>query len=212
MNYNSMYYWANFLEKDMDQSIRIDSYILNINIVNQNSNVVFYKWYSFHSREELLGFIKFVALPSGYYSKLFGEKEDDLAVGAETYEGAIDLLYNNIIRVDEDLIKDFQEDYSMIGELEEEFSLEQLDELCKSFNAHLGYNKGVVFSHIQVYKNVKDLGRRLIKEYEDKGMTGELEKQMGLSKEQIIDMFSGIENNPFMLKRLNRFLSNKFML
>ncbi|ACB84381.1 hypothetical protein [Natranaerobius thermophilus] len=43
-------------------------------------------------------------------------------------------------------------------------------------------------------------------------MVDELEKQMELSKDEIIEVFSDIENNPFMLKKINEFLSNKFII
>ncbi|MFZ5943200.1 MAG: hypothetical protein ACOYVD_03765 [Bacillota bacterium] len=43
-------------------------------------------------------------------------------------------------------------------------------------------------------------------------MIEELENQMGLSKEEIIRMFLNIEENKFMLKRVNEFLKSKMLL
>ena len=53
---------------------------------------------------------------------------------------------------------------------------------------------------MEFFEDVKEIGRDLVKEFESDDMLDELEKQMDLNKNQIIDLFDGIEKNPFMLK------------
>lgn len=43
-------------------------------------------------------------------------------------------------------------------------------------------------------------------------MLDELEEKMEMSKEKIIELFSTIEDNPFMMRKIKEFLSNIMML
>lgn len=43
-------------------------------------------------------------------------------------------------------------------------------------------------------------------------MLDELEEEMEMSKEQIIELFSTIEENPFMMRKIKEFLSNKMFI
>ena len=211
MSCNSVYYWRNFLEKDKENGVKANSYILNFYIINQSRNESFYKWYSFNNKSELLGFIKFVALPSAYYSRNFGEGDNEIIVTASNYENALEILKISNLRVDDTLSNNFKEDYSIIEEIEKEFELDIVEKFCDSFNSHLDY-KGKVFSGIQVYENIKEFGKQLVSDYEEQDMIDELERQMEMSKEEIVELFSNIENNSFMLKRINEFLNSKFLL
>lgn len=211
MSYNSVYYWENFLENGKENDVKANSYILNFYIANQNTNESFYKWYSFNNENELLGFIKFIVLPSGYFSRIFGEVNNEIIVTASTYGETLEMLNNNNVRVDNTLSNNFEEDYSIIEEIEKEFRLDVVEKFCDSFNLHL-YYKGIVFSNIEIYKSIKEFGNKLVSQYEEDGMIDELEKQMEMTKEQIIELFYNIENNTFMLNRINKFLSSKFLL
>lgn len=212
MSYNSVYYWKNFLHKDKEFGIKPDSFIVNFTIVNQSTNDIYYNWLSFPNEKALLGYIKYVVLPSGYYSRLFGEIKGQLYIDADTYDGVIDLLENNPEKKATELVNCFRDDYALLERIEKEnFSIKGLKEFCNNFNSHLDY-RNIVFSSIEVFDNIKDVGSSLISEYEESGMIDELENQMELSKEDIYEMFSDIEENKFMLKRINEFLKSKVLL
>ncbi|MEQ8197370.1 MAG: hypothetical protein ABRQ27_05150 [Clostridiaceae bacterium] len=211
MSCDSLYYWKNFLNKDIANEVKPDSYILNFYIVNQNTSEVFNEWYPFDSPGEVLGFIKYVVLPSGYFSRIFGEENDDIFITADTYEGVFELLNNNRIRVDKTLIGNFKKDYSLLEKVEKKFALENLEQFCDSFNYHLDINEPV-FSSLEVFRNIKDFGLQLVRDYEEQGMTDELEEQMEMSKEEILELFSNIQDYPFMLKRITEFLSSRLMI
>jgi hypothetical protein len=52
----------------------------------------------------------------------------------------------------------------------------------------------------------------LVCEYRKNGMIKRLEEEIGLSEEEIIKVFSNIEENEFMLERVNKFLKSKMLL
>lgn len=215
MSYDLIYYWENFLDKYIDKEIEAkkDSYMLKFYIINQGLNETFYKWFSFSNKEELLGFIKFIALPSAYCSKAFGEKENSVLVTAAIYEDVLELLRNNNVGVAKDIIDNFKKDYKKIEEIEnnQNFDLEMIRIFCKDFGYPLDHNTKV-FTDIRVYENIKTLGKELINKFEQAGRMDELEKQMNMSKDEIENMFLNIDNNPFMLKRINTFLDSKLIL
>ena len=215
MSCDLVYYWENFLDKYIDKEMeaKIDSHMLKFYIINQDSNETFYKWFSFSNKQELLGFIKFIALPSAYCSRSFGEKENSVLITAATYEDVLELLRNNIVGIDEDIINNFKKDYEEIKSIEDDknFDLKMIRKFCDSFGDLLDY-KSKVFSNIEVYEDIKMLGKELVSSFEKDGMLVELEKQMDLNKEEIEELFLNIDKNPFMLKKINTFLDNKFIL
>lgn len=211
MSYNSVYYWKNFLEKDKEFGIKPDSFIVNFTIVNQSTNDIYHDWLSFPEEKALLGYIKYVVLPSGYYSRLFGEIKGQIFIDADNYDGVIDLLENNNVKQASELARCFKDDYTLLDKMEEKFDFKALKEFCNNFSANLDYHN-IVFSRVELYANIKDVGQSLVREYEENGMIEELEEQMELSKEEIIRMFTHIEKNIFMLRRVNEFLKSKMLL
>lgn len=65
-----------------------------------------------------------------------------------------------------------------------------------------------IFSKLEFFKNVNEIGKELVKEFEDDNMLDKLENNMDLNKNQILDLFDGIDKNPFMLRRLGTYLTN----
>lgn len=196
------------MENDKDTDVKSYSYILNFYIINQNTDEIFYKWYFFDNTKDFLGFIKYIALPSGYYSRIARE----VVTAADSYDNVIELLYNSSKKADEMLISNFTEDFSKIEDAEKNFSLKGLKSFCNSFNSHLDFFNGTVFSRIEIYENIKELGLELAAVYEEDRMIYELEKKMKMSREEIADFFSNIENNTFMIKNINKFLNSKALL
>ena len=68
-----------------------------------------------------------------------------------------------------------------------------------------------IFADVEFYKNVNEIGRSLVEEYEKEDMLDSLEKNMSLSKNQILNMFEHIDQNVFMMKKLNTYLNNTLM-
>ncbi len=160
----------------------------------------------------LLGYIKYIALPSGYCSRLFGKIEGEVIICAETYDVIVELFKSSGEENAAELIDCLHKDYALLEEIDKEnLKVENLGEFCNSFNQHLSY-KDIVFSNIEVLNNIKEVGFNLISEYEEVGMIEQLEEDMGLTKEEIVEMFSNIYENKFMLRRVEEFLKSKMLL
>ena len=106
-----------------------------------------------------------------------------------------------------ELIADIKKDYDFIEDLKKNFTIEKLKKFLNTTNKRRHGDIGI-FSKVEFFENVKEIGRDLVKEYEEDNMLEELESHMDLNKNQIIALFDGIDKNPFMLKRLGTYLSN----
>lgn len=209
MSYDSVYYWKNFLQKGKEFGVKMNSISLNFAIVSQSSSNIYHDWLSFPGKKALVGYLKYVVLPSGYISSLFGGIDSDFTIDSVTFNEAIELLENNTYKIDKQLIANFKEDYYLLTKIEqEEINIMSLKDFCNSYNLHLGINN-MTFSLVNVYENIKDVGYSLIKDYEEDGMIDELEDQFGMSIDQIYNMFDSIQDNEFMLYRINEFLKNR---
>ena len=104
--------------------IKPNEYILKFSLINSYSRDFFCNWYSFKSQQEIIGFIKFVVIPSTYITKAFGKEEDTIFLDAlEDYE-AIEIIeesknYNKL-----DILKEIKQDYKIINSLKDNFTLE----------------------------------------------------------------------------------------
>lgn len=208
MENGSVYYWKNYLGKEKEFDLKPDSYILHFVIVNQDSNDIYSEWFSFTNDMELIGFLRYVVLPSGYCSNLFGTKKGSIFIEAESYDKIMELLRSNTYKVDQELIDNIDEDYKILNYIENNgFSIDGVNMFCNSYNSHLN-SQDIVWSYVEIFENISGVGIRLIKEYEEDGMIDELENQLEMSKEQIAEMFLNINKNPFMMKRIKELLNN----
>ena len=187
--------------------IKPNEYILKFSLINSYSRDFFCNWYSFKSQQEIIGFIKFVVIPSTYITKAFGKEEDTIFLDAlEDYE-AIEIIeesknYNKL-----DILKEIKQDYKIINSLKDNFTLEKLKNFISLTNSKSNIMFGI-FSKLEFFKNVNEIGKELVKEFEDDNMLDKLENNMDLNKNQILDLFDGIDKNPFMLRRLGTYLTN----
>ena len=176
-------------------------------MINSYSRDFFCNWYSFKSPQELIGFIRFVVIPSTYITKAFGREENTIFLDAlDDYE-TIDLIEENENSDKYNILKEINYDYEMVKSLKSNFTLEKLKKFINITNARTNATFGI-FSKLEFFTNVNEIGKELVKEFEDDDMLDELESHMDLNKKQILALFDGIDKNPFMLKRLGTYLSN----
>lgn len=205
--YDLIYYWQNYLMNQENIYIKPDAYVLKFSLVNSYSRDFFSNWYSFKSEQELIGFIKFIVIPSTYITKVFGREEDTIFLDAlddyETIELIEDAEYNDKYEV----LRQIKYDYQMINNLKKSFTVQKFKKFINITNDRSNITFGI-FSRLEFFENVKQIGKELIREFEDDNMLDELENYMDLNKNQILALFDGIDKNPFMLKRLGTYLSN----
>ena len=205
--YDLIYYWQNYLMNQDNIDIKPNACVLKFSLVNSYSKDFFCNWYSFKSPQELMGFIKFVVIPSTYITKAFGREEDTIFLDAlDDYE-TIDLIEETDNNEKYDILREIRHDYEIINNLKNNFTLDKFKKFINITNSRGNKNFGI-FSKLEFFKNVNDIGKELVREFEDDNMLDELENHMDLNKNQILALFDGIDKNPFMLKRLGTYLSN----
>lgn len=205
--YDLIYYWQNYLVNQDNVDIKPNACVLKFSLINSYSRDFFCNWYSFKSTQELIGFIKFVVIPSTYITKAFGREEDTIFLDAlDDYE-TIDLIEETDNNEKYDILREIRHDYEIINNLKNNFTLDKLKKFINITNSRGNRSFGI-FSKLEFFKNVNDIGKELVREFEDDNMLDELENHMDLNKNQILALFDGIDKNPFMLKRLGTYLSN----
>lgn len=205
--YDSIYYWQNYLCKQDEMYIKPNAYVLKFSLINTYSKDVFCNWYSFKSYEALIGFIRYVVVPSSYITKVFGKEQETIFIDALNEEDTIELIEDSDIENKLDVILEINQEYNLLKSLKNNFTVDKMKRYINLVNINNSI-KNNIFSNLEFFENVNVIGRELVKEFEADNMLSDLESHMSLNKKQIIDMFDGIDKNPFMLKKLNTYLTN----
>ncbi|EKY24617.1 hypothetical protein HMPREF0216_02647 [Clostridium celatum DSM 1785] len=205
--YDSIYYWQNYLCKQDEMYIKPNAYVLKFSLINTYSKDVFCNWYSFKSYEALIGFIRYVVVPSSYITKVFGKEQETIFIDALNEEDTIELIEDSDIKNKLDVILEINQEYNLLKSLKNNFTVDKMKRYINLVNINNSI-KNNIFSNLEFFENVNVIGRELVKEFEADNMLSDLESHMSLNKKQIIDMFDGIDKNPFMLKKLNTYLTN----
>ena len=208
--YDSIYYWQNYLCKQDEMYIKPNAYVLKFSLINTYSKDVFCNWYSFKSYEALIGFIRYVVVPSSYITKVFGKEQETIFIDALNEEDTIELIEDSDIKNKLDVILEINQEYNLLKSLKNNFTVDKMKRYINLVNINNSI-KNNIFSNLEFFENVNVIGRELVKEFEADNMLSDLESHMSLNKKQIIDMFDGIDKNPFMLKRLGTYLSNTLL-
>lgn len=206
---NRLHFWENYMDKNIKFDLTPDSYILHYIIVNPEANIIYEEWMPFHTENSLVEFFKYVALPSGYLSRYIGTMENRIVLEALEYNDVLQIIDET--HSDDNLATNFKTDYKSIDEIEKNITWDDIKGFCRSYNKHLDLKYGV-YSEVQVFENIKKVGKELIEEYERDDMIEFLEEKFGASKEEISYMFSSVDNNPFLLKKLISYLDSRVFI
>ena len=152
-----------------------------------------------------------------FFSKtdiLFKYRKD--ASGDHGFDGMritqIDILEENEFEGYEDAIEEYKVCFEVLEKLEQDNAdIKEVKEILDYINYKVDIKTGLVVN-LQLYDNIKSVGTTLIKEYEEQGMLDELERTMGLKKNQILELFNNIDKNEFMLKKIGVLLNSKLIL
>ena len=140
--YDLIYYWKNYLMNQDEIDIKPNAYILKLSLINYYSRDLFCNWYSFSTAEELIGFIKFVAIPSIYVTKVFGKEENTIFLDALYDYETIEVIKQSDNSENDNILKEIEDDYDFIDKLQNKFSIERVKKFVNNGN----------------YKKEKDLG------------------------------------------------------
>lgn len=213
MGEKSVYYWEKYLQKDMNKKITPNGYILKFSIINYDAKKIFNGWFNFNIEEDLISFIKYVVLPSTYLSKTHGMKNDDIYLYPLNYEDMMNILNYGDVYVDEKTIKEFDNYYKRIDVMgkDDKATFKQIENFCFDLGRDNPIDNNV-FITIKAFENIQSVGKVLVKDYENHHMLDILENGMGMSKDEILAMFENIKDNPFMIRKINQFLTNKVLI
>lgn len=209
MSENSIAYWRNWIDSEIELPITADGYIFKYIIFNQVSNDGNYEWVCCNSKNKLYSFIKYFILPSIQISRTIGVTEETIYFGVENYDDTIECLENSKCEDYIEQIETYKRWFDEIEKLEkEDASIEKLRDFMKSIVLEIDYRKYIVVE-LDVFENISSVGRTLVKEYEDDGVLDILEDELQMSKEQILELFDNINENKLMLRKITNILTDR---
>ena len=211
MDEQIIYYWDNVLDEYEPQEPKINDYIVHFVLINQYGNGGINEWICCDSMNKLIGLAKYVILPSIQLSRAIikNDKNNNICFGTIGYDNTIELLND----IDSDTIfkSEYKEWFEKLENYTEEIKLEEIRDILNDINNKVDC-KDEVLVNIEVYKNIKDVGLNLIKDYEEDGMIDILEDCFNFSKHEIENIFNNIDKNVFLLKRIMSILYNLNMI
>lgn len=209
MSENLIPYWEKWIEGNEDIDITEDGYILRYYMVNEFSSDGVKDWVCCTTKKKLFAFIKYILLPSIAISKTIGIQYKEVYFDVANYEETINILSKANLTSCKRGIRHYNKWFDEISTLEEE---DADFELIKSFLENLCIEveyKEALYLEVDLFRNIKCVGRELIEEYEHDNMLDVLEDIMELKKCEIINLFENINNNKFMLKKIMTLLNEK---
>jgi len=212
MGEKSVYYWEKYLQKEKNKYIKPHGYILKFSILNYDAKKIFNGWFNFDIKYDLLSFIKYVVLPSTYLSRTHGSQNNEIYLYPLNYEDIINILDYGDVEIPDRVRDNFETYYKRVEDLSKQsVTFKDLDKLCNDL-ARDNPIENDVFITIKIFENIQSVGRVLVKDYERLQMLDILESGMGMNKEEILNLFDNINQNPFMIRKINQFLTNKFLI
>ncbi|WP_297421395.1 hypothetical protein [Clostridium sp.] len=204
-------YWEKWIEGEEEIDLTIDGIILKYSMINKQNKDGVRDWVCFTSKEKLYSFIKCVLLPSIQISRTIGIKESEVYLDVCDYEKTIKLLQAFKIDNYESAIEDYNRWLKELEGLENrDFNFDDIHSFIHKVSNEID-SREVIYLELQLFENIKCVGRMLIKEYEDNNMLDVLETKFELSKDEIIWLFEAIDDNKFMIKRITTLLNEKFV-
>lgn len=212
MGENLIPYWEAWLSDEIEIPISCDGFIINYSMINCKSSQGVGDWVCCNSKKKVFSFIKFVLLPSVIVSKNIGVQENQVYLDVSSFQETIDILEENQFEGYEDAIEEYKVCFEVLEKLEQDNAdIKEVKEILDYINYKVDIKTGLLVN-LQLYDNIKSVGTTLIKEYEEQGMLDELERTMGLKKNQILELFNNIDKNEFMLKKIGVLLNSKLIL
>lgn len=210
MSENLIAYWRNWIQSEKELKVTKDGYIFKFTIINQHSNEGVMDWVCCSSNQKLYAFIKYVILPSIQVSRSVGMKPAKVYFDAVDSDDVIGIFENYNGDNKHEAINTFKRWFSVISELEKnDAPFDEVSKYIDSICSEVDYREGI-FVDIQLFLNISQVGKTLIKEYEEDDMIDVLENEMKLNKEEIEELFNNINDNKFMLNKITTLLNERF--
>lgn len=210
MSQNLIDYWRNIINNEEQVNLEPDGFIFKYTIVNMFSNEGVKNWVSCNSWKKLFSFVKYVILPSVQLSRVIGWKEETVVFGVFSYKTTVNILENCKIDGSNTALAAYKEAFQQADELEKgEFPFSDLKEFVLKMASDVDLEEGIYVS-LDVFESIRSVGEELIEDYDNDNMLDYLEDFMEMSKEEILELFENINDNPFMKKKILSLLNERF--
>lgn len=211
MSNNLIEYWSKIIYNEVQVDIDPDGFIFKYTIINMFTNEGVKNWISCNSWRKLFSFIKFVILPSVQLSKLIGIKEDSVVLGVFDYDITLGIIEESRIEGWKEILAEYKELFQEADDLEMgEYPFSELKEFVEKIASAVDYREGLYVS-LDIFENISRVGKELIEKYENEDMLDYIEDFMEMSKEEILELFENINENPFMKKKILSLLNERFL-
>ena len=211
MDENILYYWENKMHETKTQEPKINDYIVHFVLINQYSNSGVNKWICCEDIDKLLGFAKYVALSSLQITRSLVDKDKMEGICFDTvgYDASLELLEDMDSRIE--LIEEYKNWFSQLEGCNKETSIEEIKVIVDNITQQVDHMTGVLIT-FELYKNVKEVGFELIRDYEEDGLVDILEDSFNFKIDEIENLFNTLDQNKFLLKRIIPILDNLDMI
>ena len=167
----SLAYWKNIEETEREVKHIKGDYLINIYMVNMYTCDEYFKWVPCRDAERLLGYIKYIALPSlSICRKLVNSNDEycDLIIyGVFDYKDAVEIIGN--IDGEKEYLDDYIEWFDTFDKMDENTSFETIREEVAKI-AHKvdeeDFKRGFLFN-MEVYEDIEDVKKRNIDDFEE---------------------------------------------
>lgn len=205
-------YWEAWLNDEIKIPMDVNGYVINYSMINIRSNEGIGDWICCNSKSKLISFIKFVLLPSFIVTKFIGIKENKLFFDVSSYDETLEILEEDQFEDIEEAKNEYEACFKELDKLEKiDADWKEIRDFLQYINNSIDFREGLLVN-FQVYKNIKAVGKDLIEEYEGQNMLSELEREFDMNKEEIVNLFDGLDKNKFMLQKIGTLLNNKMII
>lgn len=176
---------------------------------NESDNDGVRDWVCCGSKKKLYSFIKYCILPSIQVTRTIGLMNGGVIFGVFDYDLTITMMENSKAKNYEKHMEIFKKWYDEVDIMEKEdapfTSIRKfIHKLCEAVRPEEG-----IFLDLDLFENIKSVGKTLIEDYEEDGMLGILETEMEMKKDEILALFDHINDNKFMMKKIDEFLCDR---
>jgi hypothetical protein len=218
--YDSIYYWHNLILKEeqiwengfreiplTQESVFIHYVIVNCYGDSDDS------WVYFPNVKAALGFLEYVFLPTAFNTLFAGKEDSTLTVPLAHVEELLEIIdespeYSDIQK---SLITDMEEFVTKLQELwelDEQQCIEKLKEYSLTFSERW-LNNIDIFFYFNIFNSPQEIGDFIVKTYEEEDMIERIEDQLGLTKDEWLNVCQSVYTNEFMKRKFIEILNNR---
>lgn len=200
-------------EEGMKNSPCIDeNSIITHGVIVNTSGVYQNVWMHYPNIYAALGFLRHVFIPSAFILWLCREQiGDGICIPTESAYKMLHLIKNSNISPYKDVIPVM---FEQIHALDQFWSLNEVElkDSLKKFSASFfeEWNKKLdIFFYFNIFFSAKEAGEYVVTAYEDENIKDMFETDMGLTRDEWLNVVQNVNSNQFMSAKFTHILTNR---